>query len=186
MSDDDFQPPSAFFNTDVKPPSFQFEIDAAAVIMLVLAVCTRMWRLEEPRSIVFDELHYGKFASMYMRRTFFFDSHPPLGKQLVALADYSETVPIRALRAVPAFFGSLLIPTVYYLVIELGFTSRTAMLAGILIIFEIVGSSGHEKVPMRGKPGLERPGRPRGERIEGSCGKHLWTPQGLIQRYEQT
>ncbi|GFX90493.1 transposable element Tc1 transposase [Trichonephila clavipes] len=24
-----------------------------------------------------------------------------------------------------------------------------------------------------GKPGLERPGRPRGERIEGSCGKHL-------------
>ncbi|GFU78766.1 hypothetical protein TNCV_3525841 [Trichonephila clavipes] len=42
---------------------------------------------------------------------------------------------------------------------------------------EIVGSSGHEKVPTRGKPGLERPGRPRGERIEGSCGKHLWTPQ---------
>ncbi|GFW51341.1 transposable element Tcb2 transposase [Trichonephila clavipes] len=29
-------------------------------------------------------------------------------------------------------------------------------------------SSGHEKVPTRGKPGLERPGRPRGERIEGS------------------
>ncbi|GFS77006.1 uncharacterized protein TNCV_3756551 [Trichonephila clavipes] len=24
---------------------------------------------------------------------------------------------------------------------------------------------------------LERPERPRGERIEGSCGKHLWTPQ---------
>ncbi|GFV93872.1 hypothetical protein TNCV_1811271 [Trichonephila clavipes] len=33
---------------------------------------------------------------------------------------------------------------------------------------EIVGSSGHEKVPTRGKPGLERPGRPREERIEGS------------------
>ncbi|GFW38387.1 uncharacterized protein TNCV_1332401 [Trichonephila clavipes] len=27
------------------------------------------------------------------------------------------------------------------------------------------------------KPSLERLGRPRGERIEGSCGKHLWTPQ---------
>ncbi|GFT14114.1 DDE_3 domain-containing protein [Trichonephila clavipes] len=34
---------------------------------------------------------------------------------------------------------------------------------------EIVESSGHEKVPTRGKPGLERPGRPRGDRIEGSC-----------------
>ncbi|GFV46263.1 transposable element Tcb2 transposase [Trichonephila clavipes] len=41
---------------------------------------------------------------------------------------------------------------------------------------EIVGSSGHEKVPTRGKPGLERQGRPRGERIEGSCSKHLWDP----------
>ncbi|GFX73007.1 hypothetical protein TNCV_2060731 [Trichonephila clavipes] len=40
-----------------------------------------------------------------------------------------------------------------------------------------VGSSGHEKVPTRRKPCLERLGRPRGERIEGSCGKHLWTPQ---------
>ncbi|GFU88120.1 uncharacterized protein TNCV_1336891 [Trichonephila clavipes] len=27
------------------------------------------------------------------------------------------------------------------------------------------------------KTGSEGPGRPRGERIEGSCGKHLWTPQ---------
>ncbi|GFY35334.1 transposable element Tcb2 transposase [Trichonephila clavipes] len=41
---------------------------------------------------------------------------------------------------------------------------------------EIVGSSGHEKIRTGGKPGLERPGRPRGERIEGSCGKYLWTP----------
>ncbi|GFX56071.1 uncharacterized protein TNCV_1953911 [Trichonephila clavipes] len=32
----------------------------------------------------------------------------------------------------------------------------------------VVGSSGHEKLPTRGKPGLERQGRPRGERIEGS------------------
>ncbi|GFW16514.1 uncharacterized protein TNCV_2351381 [Trichonephila clavipes] len=34
--------------------------------------------------------------------------------------------------------------------------------------FEIVGNSGHEKVLTLGKPGLERPGRPREERIEGS------------------
>ncbi|GFS53244.1 hypothetical protein TNCV_1035561 [Trichonephila clavipes] len=40
-----------------------------------------------------------------------------------------------------------------------------------IVPLEIVEGSGQEKVP-----GLERPGRPRGERIEGSCGKHLWTP----------
>ncbi|GFW37537.1 transposable element Tcb2 transposase [Trichonephila clavipes] len=41
---------------------------------------------------------------------------------------------------------------------------------------EIVGSSGHEKVPTRRKPGLERPGRPRGERSKdraaSTCGPY--------------
>lgn len=36
----------------------------------------------------FDELHYGKYAGLYMQNTFFFDSQPPFGKQLVALAAY--------------------------------------------------------------------------------------------------
>ncbi|KAF8788583.1 Protein O-mannosyltransferase 1 like protein [Argiope bruennichi] len=85
FSDEEEDLPSAFFNKNVKPPAFHFEIDAAALTMFVIAICTRMWRLEDPKSIVFDELHYGKFASMYMKRTFFFDSHPPLGKQLELL-----------------------------------------------------------------------------------------------------
>ncbi|GFX61798.1 DDE_3 domain-containing protein [Trichonephila clavipes] len=45
------------------------------------------------------------------------------------------------------------------------------------VTFEIVESSGHEKVPTRGKPGMERPRRPQGETMEGSCGKdeaHFW------------
>ncbi|GFX18582.1 hypothetical protein TNCV_3310431 [Trichonephila clavipes] len=68
---------------------------------------------------------------------------------------------------------------------------RHAMLLARWIVrsvpLEIVRSSGYEKVPTRGKTGnLERPGRPRGERIEGSCGKHLWAPRRSFQRYEQT
>lgn len=51
--------------------------------------------------------------------------------------EYSPNVPLRALRTVPALFGSLLIPTVYYLVIELGFTHRTAVLAGLLVVLGI-------------------------------------------------
>ncbi|KAJ3655129.1 hypothetical protein Zmor_014268 [Zophobas morio] len=47
-----------------------------------------MYKLEEPKNIVFDELHYGKYVSLYMKNTFFFDSHPPLGKQLIAAVAY--------------------------------------------------------------------------------------------------
>lgn len=36
----------------------------------------------------FDELHYGRFISFYIKGIFFFDSQPPLGKQLVAATAY--------------------------------------------------------------------------------------------------
>ncbi|GFV04118.1 HTH_Tnp_Tc3_2 domain-containing protein [Trichonephila clavipes] len=41
---------------------------------------------------------------------------------------------------------------------------------------EVVGSSRHEKVLTRGKPGLERPERPRRERIKGSLRQALVDP----------
>lgn len=88
-----------------------------------------------------------------MKNTFFFDSHPPLGKQLIALAayisgfdgkfkfdkigsPYSENVPLVALRIVPAIFGSFLIPTVYHLMLEMGFTECTSVLAALLFLFD--------------------------------------------------
>lgn len=101
----------------------------------------------------FDELHYGKYVSLYMKNTFFFDSHPPLGKQLIAAvaylagfdgkfkfdrigSAYSDAVPLLALRFVPAFFGSLLVPLAYHLMLELGLTQWTSLLAGLLILLD--------------------------------------------------
>lgn len=98
-------------------------------------------------------MHYGKYVSMYMKNTFFFDAHPPLGKQLVALAAYlggfdgqfkfdrigsayPESVPLTALRFVPALFGSLLIPTVYHLMLEMGLSEWTSIFAALLCLFD--------------------------------------------------
>ncbi|XP_076270481.1 protein O-mannosyltransferase rt isoform X1 [Rhynchophorus ferrugineus] len=129
------------------------EINIVSIILFLSAVLTRMYKLQEPRNIVFDELHYGKYVSLYMKNIFFFDSHPPLGKQLIALAayvsgfdgkfkfdkigsPYSENVPLVALRIVPAIFGSFLIPTVYHLMLEMGFTEWTSVLAALLFLFD--------------------------------------------------
>ena len=48
----------------------------------------RFFSLENPNNVVFDEMHYGKYAGQYLKNTFFFDSNPPLGKMMVAFAGY--------------------------------------------------------------------------------------------------
>ncbi|XP_072750290.1 protein O-mannosyltransferase rt isoform X2 [Anoplolepis gracilipes] len=130
------------------------EIDLIATILLIAGILTRFYHLEEPRNIVFDELHYGKYVGLYMKRTFFFDSHPPLGKQLVSAAaylagfdgqfkfdrigsSYIDAVPLYALRLVPAICGSLLIPIGYHLILELGLKQWAATIGGILLLLGI-------------------------------------------------
>ncbi|KAK7576004.1 hypothetical protein V9T40_012290 [Parthenolecanium corni] len=126
-------------------------LDVISLFLFVIAAVTRFYRLEEPRNIVFDELHYGKYVSLYMRKTFFFDSHPPFGKQLIAIAayfanfdgkfkfdrigtEYSSNVPLFALRFVPALCGSLLIPVSYHFMLELGCQKWTAILTSVLLL----------------------------------------------------
>lgn len=88
-----------------------------------------------------------------MKNTFFFDQHPPLGKQLIAGlanaigyngnytftrigADYTENVPIFWLRFLPALCGSLLSPLCFKLLCQLKVNYWIAALGGVLIIVE--------------------------------------------------
>lgn len=66
------------------PFTVNIELDLVAIGLFVVAYFSRTYKLAQPRDIVFDELHYGKYVSLYMKNTFFFDQHPPLGKQLIA------------------------------------------------------------------------------------------------------
>lgn len=129
------------------------EIDLISIGLFALAVFTRFVKLSHPNHVVFDELHYVKYVALYMKRTFFFDQHPPLGKQLVAGAaylagfngnytftrigtEYTENVPIVWMRAVPAICGSILVPTVYNLLLQLRLSHWTALLGGLLVCFD--------------------------------------------------
>ncbi|XP_044751885.1 protein O-mannosyltransferase 1 [Coccinella septempunctata] len=131
----------------------QFELDLVSVCLFLVSASTRLYKLEQPRNIVFDELHYGKYVSLYMKNTFFFDSHPPLGKQLIAFAaslanydgtfkfdkigsPYSEEIPLFALRFVPALFGSLIVPTAYHLLLEFNLSQWTSLIGASLLLFD--------------------------------------------------
>ena len=48
---------------------------------------------------------------------------------------YNASVPVYAMRSVPAAMGSALIPLVYLIVLQLGFSQWTAGLAAFLFLF---------------------------------------------------
>ena len=52
-------------------------------VYTLLSVITRLYRIGSNHKVVWDEAHFGKFGSYYIRHMFYFDVHPPLGKILV-------------------------------------------------------------------------------------------------------
>ncbi|KAI9141340.1 O-mannosyltransferase [Paraphysoderma sedebokerense] len=123
-------------------------------VITSLSFATRFYALHFPPQVVFDEVHFGKFASYYIRRTYYFDVHPPLGRLLFALVgiligydghynfanigeDYVKNkVPYVQLRAWPALCGALVAPLGMEILRELGFSHWAVALAGLLIVFD--------------------------------------------------
>ena len=101
----------------------------------------------------FDEVHFGKFASYYILRQYYFDVHPPFAKLVFGLAgwfvgydghfgfenigdSYTEAhVPYVGMRALPAIFGSLTVPVVYAIMKECGFSTIVATFSATIVLF---------------------------------------------------
>uniref|UniRef100_A0AAG5DKB6 Protein O-mannosyltransferase 1 n=1 Tax=Anopheles atroparvus TaxID=41427 RepID=A0AAG5DKB6_ANOAO len=133
--------------------TIRVQFNAATVGLFLLSFLTRFYRITHPRGVVFDEIHFGKFVSLYLKNTFYFDQHPPLGKLLIAGAagavgyggnfdfpkigsEYDASVPIFALRFVPALCGSFLAPIVYSILRQVKLGQGVSILGGLLIIFD--------------------------------------------------
>lgn len=60
----------------------------ALLTVAILSIITRFYDIHKPAHVCWDETHFGKMASWYINRTFFFDVHPPLGKMMIALSGH--------------------------------------------------------------------------------------------------
>jgi dolichyl-phosphate-mannose-protein mannosyltransferase len=134
--------------------SSEWDYRLAITVMTVLAFITRFWGISHPDQVVFDEVHFGKFASYYLQRTYFFDVHPPFGKLLFAFAGWlvgykgeflfenigdsyiTNNVPYVAYRAMPASLGALTVPIVFLIMWESGYSLPACVTAAGLMLLD--------------------------------------------------
>ncbi|RDA85759.1 hypothetical protein CP532_4561 [Ophiocordyceps camponoti-leonardi (nom. inval.)] len=123
-------------------------------LITILAFVTRFWGISHPNEVVFDEVHFGKFASYYLERTYFFDVHPPFAKLLFAFMGWlvgydghfhfenigdsyiSNHVPYVAFRALPAILGALTVSVSYLIMWESGYSIPACIIASGLVLLD--------------------------------------------------
>ncbi|KAH9490335.1 hypothetical protein Btru_034988 [Bulinus truncatus] len=121
-------------------------------ILLNLSLATRIYNIERPAHVCWDETHFGKMGSWYINRTFFFDVHPPLGKMLIGLSGvltgYDGSFPFHkpgdpyenanyvGMRVFCAVLGALLVPLAYQCVWLLTHSISASIFSAALILFD--------------------------------------------------
>ncbi|XP_071164534.1 protein O-mannosyl-transferase 2-like [Mytilus edulis] len=123
------------------------------LLFTILSIITRFYNIENPTHVCWDETHFGKMGSWYIKRTFFFDVHPPLGKMLIALSgvltgydgefpfakpgdEYGDTNYI-GMRMFCAILGGSLVPLSYMSVWLLTESLLASSLSATLILLDV-------------------------------------------------
>ncbi|SNX87938.1 related to dolichyl-phosphate-mannose-protein mannosyltransferase [Melanopsichium pennsylvanicum] len=125
--------------------------------LVVIAFFVRFHKLGQPSSVVFDEVHFGGFASKYIHGRFFMDVHPPLAKLLITAAawlggfngdfDFKDIgreylhgndtpVPYVMMRGLNALLGVATVPLAYLTLRGLSLRASTATLGAIFVLFD--------------------------------------------------
>ncbi|RMZ87301.1 hypothetical protein DV736_g5470, partial [Chaetothyriales sp. CBS 134916] len=130
----------------------EWEFVIAPLVFTLFAAFTRLWKIGLSPIVTWDEAHFGKFGSHYLKREFYFDVHPPLGKMLVGLSGYlggyngsfefksGETYPAEVnytfMRIFNASFGILTVPLAYYTARELKLKRSAVWLITLMVLCE--------------------------------------------------
>ena len=120
----------------------------------IAALLLRLFSIHFPAQVVFDEVHFGGFASRYLRREYYFDVHPPLGKMLVALIawlggydgqfsflkiglDYADgSAPYIWMRTWMAILGTASVTLATATLAEMGMSNLSVLVVGSLLALD--------------------------------------------------
>lgn len=113
-------------------PWFSARIDKLTLLCLMtFSGFLRFWRIDQPDKFVFDEVYFPVHARNYLQGTRFFDSHPPLGKYLIAIGIRFFGFNPLGYRVMAALAGILVILLIYQLGKRLFNSRPVAFLAAL-------------------------------------------------------
>jgi len=101
--------------------------------ILGLALALRFWGLARFNTLVFDEVYFVRFAHNYLAQIPLFDSHPPLGKYLIALGIWLRGFNPFGYRWMNALVGSLLPLLVGGIAYRLNHRRSFALIAALFV-----------------------------------------------------
>ncbi|KAI8829752.1 MIR motif-containing protein [Chytridium lagenaria] len=114
-------------------------------ILVLLVGRGSLWVRSKQHPILNNPL-YRKFASFYIKREFYFDVHPPLGKMLLGLSGvmvgYNGSFAFESGVKYPvevfcALFGAFMVPLAYTTGVELKFSQPASIFLSVMVLLDI-------------------------------------------------